>query len=142
MIAWRDHLRRFRPVGVAGAAAQAGVPVDREAETRSELAPVFDLLTDVEAELVRTREAARAEARRRIDEARRQAEGIVAAARDRAATVRAEAAAQVRADAGRAPSGAVEAAVARIRDRAARRLPALVELAVTSAAGDMERGPG
>lgn len=132
MASWRDFLLRFRPAGVAGAAAPAGVPADRMAEARAELAPVFDLLADTERDVAALREAGVVEARRRVERARRQARDIVAEARVRAPAVRAEAAASAGTDTDLARGDAVDSTVL-IREHAARVMPALVERAVAVA---------
>jgi hypothetical protein len=90
----RDLLQRFRPVGTPGAAAPAGVPVDRVAELSRELQPVFDALADVQEEAGRIRAIATAEARARLTAAEQQAAVLVDAARRDAGAARAEVAAE------------------------------------------------
>ncbi len=91
---WRVFLERFRPAGTPGAAAQGGVPADRTADTASELAPIFPMLDDIQAEAARivSRAAERAEEIRK-DAGRRAAE-IVARAHAEGETARADAAAE------------------------------------------------
>jgi hypothetical protein len=70
-MAWPpEFLRRFRPAGTPGAAARAGVPVDRAAEAAGELAPVLALLADVESATAEIREGARLDAMELRDQAR------------------------------------------------------------------------
>jgi cell division septum initiation protein DivIVA len=129
MPAGRDFLSRFRPAGAPGAAARAGVPADRARELAGELEPVLALLDGTHAECERI-----------VAEARQQAARIVAAAREEASRIGAEAAARA-GEAGRQETGRVlgeasaQAAQAVreageqarvIRERVARRLPALV----------------
>lgn len=90
----RDLLQRFRPVGTPGAAAPAGVPVDRVAELSRELQPVFDELAPTVAEVARIREAAEAEARVRLERAAEEARLIVDSARRQAEGERAATAAR------------------------------------------------
>ncbi|MFF4038263.1 hypothetical protein [Streptomyces sp. NPDC001816] len=80
----RDFLERFRPVGTPGASA-TGVPADRTAERAAELEPTLAQLTGVQQEAAGIRAAAdeAAEAVRR--DTAREAERLVAAARERAA---------------------------------------------------------
>jgi vacuolar-type H+-ATPase subunit H len=70
----RDFLSRFRPAGAPGAAAVAGVPADRARDLEAELVPVLALLADVDADCARV-----------VEQARRDADDIVAAARGQAA---------------------------------------------------------
>ncbi|MGN8247064.1 hypothetical protein ACTHAM_000736 [Cellulomonas soli] len=73
-------LDRFRPVGAPGPAGPLGVPATTEAPFEAELAPVFAALSgDLET------------CRRLVDDARQEADGIVAEARARATAVVAEA---------------------------------------------------
>lgn len=136
MATWRDYLQRFRPAGVAGAAAPAGVPADRVEEASAELAPVFDLLADTERQLTALREQGLAGARHRLDRANARAAGIVASARDRAEAVRAEAAANAAANGARPPDDRP----ARIRARSARTMTTLVDRAVAIAVRRIEAG--
>ncbi|MGW2613484.1 hypothetical protein [Streptomyces sp. NPDC001500] len=130
MTGFRDFLTRFRPAASPGRAAPSGVPADRSAELRAELAPPLALLeqTEAEARSIRERAAAAAASRRREAEVR--AGTIVAAAHEEARQVRARTAEQVlRAADGEAAALLAEAereAVA-VRDRAGSRTPALVD---------------
>ncbi|HVV24508.1 MAG TPA: hypothetical protein VHF06_34065 [Pseudonocardiaceae bacterium] len=139
MVGWRDYLRRFRPIGVVGAAA--GVPVDRAAEARTELAPLFGLLAEVERETARIRDSGAAEARRRLDDAHRTAQDVVADAEERAVAVRTEAFTQAVAAHDAAPHGVPDATTTRIRHRAAQRLPALTGRASALAVRRFSAGP-
>lgn len=130
----RGFLARFRPAAAPGAAGPRGVPADRLAEHAAELAPLFELLAATEAEsarIVDDAERQAAESRNRaeiqaaalLDEARRKTDaarnGPVEAARIRAREEEAAAASEASARADR------------IRRRAADRLPAVVDRAVT-----------
>jgi hypothetical protein len=57
-----DFLRRFRPVGTPGAAARAGVLMDRAAEAAGELEPILALLAGAESAAAGIREQARQDA--------------------------------------------------------------------------------
>jgi hypothetical protein len=125
MLRARDLLERFRPVGAPGAAAPAGVPVDRVAELSRELQPVFDELLEVQERCAELRAAAEVEARRRRDRGAEEARTIVAAARLDAEAQRADAAGRVREEAERESAATVAAAereAAEIRRRVAERL--------------------
>lgn len=138
----RDFLQRFRPAGTPGAAARAGVPADRVPELTAELAPVFALLAEVEAETARIRQEGAAQASVRRTEAARAAEHTVAEARLRAEAARATAFAAARAEASAAGAATVAAAeqeAARIHRRVARRLPRFVALAADRALEDLTR---
>ncbi|MFJ7904684.1 hypothetical protein ACIQ6V_30075 [Streptomyces sp. NPDC096198] len=131
----RDFLERFRPAGTPGASA-TGVPADRIAERAAELEPALARLTDVQQQVARIRAAAEetAEALRR--NAVREAERLLADAREQAPVVRRQAAepllreARQEADALRA---AGDRAASGIRERAGERMPHLVDLAVADA---------
>jgi hypothetical protein len=128
-------LRRFRPAGTPGAAARAGVPVDRAAEAATELGPVLGRLAEVQAECARMREQAGRDAHELRERAREQAAGLVAAARERAEGERTELAAQARAKAdSESASRVVEAEeqAAALRERAERRMPSLVARVVAA----------
>ncbi|MCO5995545.1 hypothetical protein [Actinoallomurus rhizosphaericola] len=128
----RGFLERFRPTGVP-AAARAGVPADRAAEDRAELAGVFAAMEPVQAECREIRDAAERAAhdvRRRAGE---EATALLGAARARAQAERAVASVT----AGRSAAterdvivADAERRAATIRDRADERLPALVTRAV------------
>ncbi|GHE13536.1 hypothetical protein [Streptomyces alanosinicus] len=131
----RDFLERFRPTGTPGAAA-TGVPADRMAERAAELEPALDQLTAVQQEAARIRAAADEAAGRLRRDAAREAEGIVAAARERAPELRRQAAAPVLRDALReadAVRAAGDRAAAEVQERARERMPALVDRAVADA---------
>ena len=73
-------LDRFRPAGAPGPAGPVGVPAGGDQGPAVELAPVFAALAaDVEV------------CRRLVDEARREADGVLARARERAAAIIAQA---------------------------------------------------
>lgn len=86
-----ELLRRFRFLGVPGAPASAGVPVDRRAVRAGELAPVLLALQEAEAEAasILARAEQDAAGRRAAGEAR--ARSMVESARARAGEARAEA---------------------------------------------------
>ncbi|SDZ18043.1 V/A-type H+-transporting ATPase subunit E [Saccharopolyspora shandongensis] len=113
-----------------------GVPVDRVAEASAELAPVFALLEDAEAEAQRVRANGREETARIRQQARERAEAIVADANARAGAVRADVVAEawrtVEREAELVARSADEAA-ARLRERARERIPSLVDRAVSAA---------
>lgn len=129
----RDFLSRFRPAGAPGAAARAGVPVDRERELEAEVIPVLTLL-----------DGTRDDCTAIIGQARRDADGITASARAEAAAIRADGdqrasaarneAARRLADAAAADAAAMVAAAqrqqARIGELARARMPAMVTLGV------------
>jgi hypothetical protein len=123
----RGFLERFRPT------ARVGVPGDRAAEQRAELAVVFAAMAPVETECREIRDAAEraaSDVRARADQ---EAEALLSAARARVRTERtsAEATAGDRVSAGRAVILAdAERLAARTRERAEERLPALVARAV------------
>jgi cell division septum initiation protein DivIVA len=94
-----DILRRFRSLGVPGAPAPAGIPVDRSAAVAAELAPVFRALEASErsgAELV---DRAAGQADRLRARAQAEAKRILSRAQAEAARVRAETSAETLADA-------------------------------------------
>lgn len=95
MTSFRDFLTRFRPAASPGRAARGGVPTDRSAELRAELAPPLALLERTEAEARTIRQRAAAVAASHRHEAERQAEEIVAEAREEARGVRTRTAEQV-----------------------------------------------
>ena len=102
---------------------------------------MFAALADVEAELERLREAGTVRARQRHDEAVHRAEEIIAEARREAETERAAVAARLRrqADVEAAEARmAAEEEAERIRDRALRRLPALVTAVVERVLADLD----
>ncbi|GAB2784087.1 hypothetical protein GCM10027073_16060 [Streptomyces chlorus] len=130
MTGFRVFLTRFRPAASPGRAAPGGVPADRSAELRAELALPLGLLEQTEAEARSIRERADAAAASRRREAELRAGAIVAAAREEAGQVRARTAEQVlRAADGEAAAllAAAEREVIAVRDRARNRTPALVD---------------
>lgn len=136
----RDFLQRFRPAGAPGAATRAGVPADRVAELTAELAPVFALLAEVEAEAAGIRQEAVALAEARRAEAARTADRLVAEARLQAQAARAAAFTAARAHASVAAAATVAGAeeeADRVHQRAAARLPRLVPLAVDRLLADL-----
>ncbi|MET9848345.1 hypothetical protein ACFZC6_38045 [Streptomyces ossamyceticus] len=130
MTGLRDFLTRFRPAASPGRAAPSGVPADRSAELRAELAPPLALLEQAESDARTVREQADDAAASLRHEAERQAEATVVAARAEARRVQARTAEQVlRAAEGEAAALLAEAereAVA-VRDRARSRTPALAD---------------
>jgi vacuolar-type H+-ATPase subunit H len=121
-MAWPgDFLNRFRPAGTPGAAARAGVPVDRPAEAAAELEPILALLAEAESASAAVRERAQQDAEDIGERARARADGLLAEARARADSERAATAARARAG-GQAES-------VRLTARAERRATARRELA-------------
>ncbi len=133
MPALGEILRRFRFHGVPGAPAPAGVPVDRGEELDAELLPVFSALESTQhlaADVVAA--AARDAARHRADTLEH-GRRLVAEARARASTARAEAAAVhlARAQAERDQVlAAAQTEADRIDRVAAERIPVLVDAVV------------
>jgi vacuolar-type H+-ATPase subunit H len=128
----RDFLQRFRPAGTPGKAA-AAVPADRARDLAAELEPVLSLLAGADAERTRVLSEASSDAARIRQDARTRADGMVAAAMQRAEAVRADAAAAVLASAEADASAAlraVERDVQVIRERAAQKMPGYVSRAV------------
>lgn len=145
MPGFRRYLERLRPSGVPGAAAPAGVPVDRIAAATSELEPIFALLADCEDEAAAIRRGADTAAERLQREAREAAAGLAADADARVDRVRRETAARVHAarQAERADViAAAEREVARIRRRTAERLPDHVQRIVDRVRLDLGLPPG
>ncbi|GAU69799.1 hypothetical protein SSP35_14_01330 [Streptomyces sp. NBRC 110611] len=130
MAGFREFLMRFRPVGLPGRAASAGVPADRSAELAAELAPPLSLLEQAEAEARGVRERAVRVTEERRRSAEREADEIVERARARAHAVRAETADRIR-RAAEAEAAALlasaECEAAAVRRRAEARMPALLE---------------
>jgi vacuolar-type H+-ATPase subunit H len=147
-----DFLMRFRLAGPPGRAAPGGIPADRSAELAAELEPSLSLLDQAEAEARGVRERATRAAARRRAEAERQAEEIVASARARARTVRAESAERIRRTAEAEAAGVLasaESTAAAIRRLAQTRMPALVDRVAALVAEDLRtvrppagEGPG
>jgi len=127
-----DYLDRFRPAGAPGAGG-TGVPADRSRELEAELTTVLALLDGVRAECGGV-----------LAQACRDAEQIVAAARDEAATITGDADRRARAvhdEAARQVLAAARAEAAdtvararqqalRIRERTEQRIPALADRVV------------
>jgi len=88
----RDLLRRFRLIAVPGAAGLAGVPSDREALLRDELAPIFGALSAVEDEATNVVARATADGSARRAHAAEEARRILDGAEDRAPSERVAAA--------------------------------------------------
>lgn len=129
----RDFLDRFRPAGAPGAAARAGVPVDRAGELAAEVVPVLTLLDDTRTECERIVARARRDAAAIMAEARAEAAAISADGDQRAQAVRHEAARQVTVAAATAAAAMVadaEQEAIRIRARAGQRMPRLVGAAL------------
>lgn len=129
----RDFAGRFRPAGVPGAAAPAGVPADLRAARKAELEPVFAALAEVIRQCAELRRQAVQDAGDTAGEARERSESILATARSRSAAERAEAFAHARQEdlaAIAATLGQARRTAGALRARAAHRLPALVERVV------------
>jgi len=118
-----ELLRRFRFLGVPGAPAAVGVPIDRRALRAAEVAPVLEALHGAEAEATAIVARAEHDAARRRQSSAARAHSIIAEAGGRAGAVRAEATAALLADA-RARSAQIvdeaHQAVAALDRRAAR----------------------
>ena len=146
-MAWPgDFLSRFRPAGTPGAAARAGVPVDRAAEAAAELEPILALLAEAESARAAVRERARQDAEDIRERARARADGLVAEARARADGERAAAAracARGQAESARLTGQAERRATAR-RELAEQRLPGYVGrvAAMVRTAGGETVAPG
>jgi vacuolar-type H+-ATPase subunit H len=138
----RDFLSRFRPAGAPGA-GRAAVPTDRRRQLESELGTVLMLLDEPSAEGSGIVAAARRNAEQMLRLARSEADGIRAAAQQRAAASVAElvqeAVVAARAEAAAiASAGAAEAAA--ITERARQHLPLLTDQAVALVRGIGEDG--
>lgn len=141
----RDVLTRFRPAGAPGSAAAAGVPADRLAELGVELGPVLDRLAWAQSQADAVRSAADAEASRRRRDGEARAAALVEAARERAAADRLTLSSRARAEGDAAVADAVAAARAEasaVADRAARRLPALVDRVRATVRAELFAAPG
>ncbi|MBE1588918.1 hypothetical protein ACFPOI_55990 [Nonomuraea angiospora] len=129
MVRLADFLARFRPSGVPGAAAPAGVPADYVADQAEELAPVFSALADSQAACANERENARRRADHMRARAHDQAVAIVAAAHAEADAERARSSALVRHDHDQAVAELLReasAAAEGVRRRSAGRMPEMV----------------
>jgi vacuolar-type H+-ATPase subunit H len=128
----RDFLSRFRPAGAPGA-GRAAVPADRHRELESELSAVLTLLDGPGAECADIVNDARQDAEQIIAAARAEAADIVAAARRRA-TAEADRIVQDAVSAAESDAAKIKAAGAAeadlIRRRARDRLPMLADRAV------------
>ena len=133
MVDIRRFLHLLRPAGAPGAAAGAAVPINRRAALEAELTPVFAALAGVEADCLRIRSEAEAQAARRATEAAAFAADTVAAAEEEAPIRRAEAIegrlAQARRDSYRSVAAA-ESEADGIAHRAAPVISALAAAAV------------
>lgn len=129
MAGLRDVLQRFRPVAVPGAPTGGAVPADRASEQAAELAPVFALLDETEAEARAIRVRGDAEAAEIRQEAARRAEAILRDARARAAQEREHAASQARSQAEIDCAALVHLARARAQSLTARAEPRVREYA-------------
>lgn len=87
----REFAGRFRPAGVPGAAAPAGVPTDARAARESEVEPVFAALAGTLSLCAELREQAEADARETVRRARERSASVVADAQARTAAERADA---------------------------------------------------
>ena len=86
----RDFLDRFRPAGAPGAAAEAGVPIDRAAELTAELEPLFASLARTECDCADIRERADGDAVAIRAHAADRARGLFSAAERAAAAATAQ----------------------------------------------------
>ncbi|MCC9711394.1 hypothetical protein E4N62_42975 [Streptomyces sp. MNU76] len=139
MTGFRDFLTRFRPVATPGRASPpAGIPADRTAALRAELAPPLALLEDAETAARDVRRQAAVAAAARRSEAENKAAEILAQARlqahrtrERAAEETARAsereAAEMLADADRRATAVREAARTRTSDLADRAVALVLE---------------
>jgi len=133
----RDYLDRFRSASAPGA-GRTGVPADRSAELEAELTAVLALLDGVHAQCAGIVAQARWDAGRIVAAAREEAAAVTADADRRARTARDEAAREVLAAARAEAVGIAARAgqqVSRVRDRAGERIPALASKAVGLARG-------
>ncbi|MCK2218322.1 hypothetical protein MF672_031695 [Actinomadura sp. ATCC 31491] len=126
----REFAGRFRPAGVPGAAAPAGVPADLRADREAELEPVFAALAETVRACSDLREQAAADARETERRARERCGSILADARSRTAAARADASALARGRTIAENQALLDQArhtAQTIRERARTRLPHLVE---------------
>jgi vacuolar-type H+-ATPase subunit H len=130
----RDFLSRFRPAGAPGAAARAGLPVDRERELEAEVIPVLALLDGTRDDCAAIVGRARRDADKIVASARTEATAIEADGGRRAGAARDEATRRL-VGAAAADAAAMVAAAqreqARIGELAGARMPSVVSLAVT-----------
>ncbi len=130
MATTRNLLSRFRLMAVPGAAGIAGVPVDREAALREELAPVFAVLREADHDASDTVARARAEGEARRARTNQDARRILDEAREAAPAAREAAAAAETASAESDAAMLREAAheeAGRIRRDATGRIPTVVD---------------
>lgn len=140
----RDFLARFRPVGTPGAAATAGVPVDRSRELDAELGPVLDALAGTQAQAAAIRVAAADEAARRRRDGLTRADALLLSGQDRAAAERTATLSAARAAAEVTVAQMVEDARTEadaIADRVATRLPGLVAEVVAAVRSELLERP-
>ncbi|WP_298228108.1 hypothetical protein [Gryllotalpicola sp.] len=133
-----DFLDRFRPVGTPGPAGPVGIPTNEATGPAAELAPVFAALIATFATNEQLVADARTAGAARIEAARRQAAGLVAAAQQDAPAARADAAARVVEQADRnavAELAAAQDEAGRITAAAAARRDRLVARAVAHLLG-------
>ncbi|MET7339360.1 hypothetical protein [Nonomuraea sp. NPDC005650] len=129
MVRLADFLARFRPSGVPGAAAPAGVPADYVADQAEELAPIFSALADIQAACANERDHARRRADRMRARAHDQAAAIVASAHAEADAERARSSALARQSHDQAVAELLReasAAAEGVRRRSAGRMPEMV----------------
>jgi len=142
-----DVLRRFRSLGVPGAPAPLGVPLDRSAAVAAELAPVFRALEGTERRAPELVERAAGQADRLRARAQAEAERILSRAQAEATRVRAETSAETLAAADAQCAVLLDEArvqVERIARLSAERAPALAEeitRRVLALGGKPERRP-
>lgn len=144
MAGLREALLRFRPVGAPGAPTSGAVPADRAGEQAAELAPVFALLDEAEAEARAVRSQGDADAAAIREEAARRAESIIRDARGRAPAERERAAGAARAQAEADSAALLREAHARaesLRARAGPRVHEYVEQFVARTAQQLMTPP-
>ncbi|MET9132926.1 hypothetical protein [Streptomyces antibioticus] len=127
-----------------GRAAPGGVPADRSAELRAELAQPLALLEQAEADAQSVRERAGTAAAARLQEAEILAEELVAEAREEAPRARESAAERsLRAAEAEATDllADAEREAAAVHDRAGGRMPALTERALALVREDITAEP-
>lgn len=133
---WRNFLERFRPVGAPGAAMPQGVPADRVADVAAELAPMLELLDEVQAEAERIRRDGVEQAARLRYDGEEQAAAMVERARTRGKIIEAEAFARAHAEfaAQQADFDSEHAMeIERLRARIAARMPEFVDRVLAQA---------
>jgi F0F1-type ATP synthase membrane subunit b/b' len=140
-----DFLERFRPTGVPGAAAPAGVPADYAETASDELDPVFAALAETRRECDAVDAEARRDAERIVERARREAAALVAEARLAADAERARAGARARAATAeecRRITATGDAEAEQVRRLAAERLDGLTDEAVALVLALRDAPPG